>query len=77
MAKEALCASCSNSIFCRSWGQYKCTEMKVSFSVYGRPLPTKCSNYVKRPKNFTEMKCGCKTCQVNEGLYDLDEEQEG
>lgn len=73
MSKEGLCASCSNSIRCNTWAEWKCTVEKRR--IY--ETVTKCESYVKRPKNWKEMKCHCKDCLANEKLLDeLDEESE-
>lgn len=76
MANEKLCSSCSNSIYCPTWAEYKCTKRAVRFSSYGYSMPTKCDDYVKRPSNWKEIPCGCDSCQRNENLSDELEESE-
>lgn len=68
-----LCASCSNSIRCYTWGEYRCsvTTRRVYETV------TKCDDYVKRPKDWKEIRCGCESCLRNEALAEeLEEESE-
>lgn len=76
MAKEGLCSSCSNSIRCDTWAEWKCTKRAIRFSSYGYSMPAKCSDYVKRPKNWKEMKCQCEDCLKNESLTEELEESE-
>lgn len=74
MVKQNLCATCSHSILCRTWSEYKCRVKERR--IYYPPESTKdCSNYKKRDKNFKESKCQCKDCLANETL--LDEDCEG
>lgn len=73
MANESLCASCSNSIRCDTWTEWRCSTKKRR--IY--ETVTKCSDYAKRPKNFKQMRCHCKDCLENESLIEqLEEEQE-
>lgn len=65
-----LCASCSNSIRCDTWAEWKCSVKKRR--IY--EVLTKCESYIKRPKNFKEMRCGCKDCLQNESLAEELEE---
>lgn len=73
---ENLCASCTSSIFCPTWTELKCVKRKVIFSSYGRPIPTECSDYKKRGKDFKEPVCHCDDCLKNESLADELEESE-
>lgn len=68
MAIEGLCPSCANSIWCPTWTEWKCKDLKKR--IYGYTNLTSCNNYTKRDKNFKEPKCQCKFCLVNEKLLD-------
>lgn len=77
MAKTDLCASCVNAVRCYTWGEWKCLKQAVRFSSYGHSMPTKCSDYEKRGKDFKESRCQCDDCLRNESLAEeLDEESE-
>lgn len=76
MANDGLCSSCSASIFCPTWAEWKCTKRAIRFTSYGYSMPTKCNDYVKRPKNWKEMKCLCDDCLNNESLAEELEESE-
>lgn len=68
-----LCASCSNSLRCYTWGEYRCsvTTRRVYETV------TKCDDYKKRGKDFKEPRCQCDDCLRNESLAEeLEEESE-
>lgn len=68
-----LCASCSNSLRCYTWGEYRCSAKKRR--VY--ETVAKCDDYIKRPKNWKEMRCQCDDCLRNEALAEeLEEESE-
>lgn len=68
-----LCATCSNSIRCHTWGEYRCSVKKRR--VY--ETVTKCDSYAKRPKNWKEIPCRCESCLRNEALAEeLEEESE-
>lgn len=72
MSKQ-LCASCSSSIWCPTWGEWKCRlhERRIYSAML---LSKQCPDYKRRPKDFKESKCQCKSCLENEAL--LDEESE-
>lgn len=72
MAEATLCAKCSNSIFCPTWGEWKCTELQKR--IYKNV--TACKDFVKRPKNWKEMPCRCEDCQINENLRDDNESED-
>lgn len=65
---EDLCPSCTNSIRCNTWAEWKCKKHEKR--IYGYKTITKCKFYVKRPKNFKEPKCQCEDCLNNELLLD-------
>ena len=69
MVKQNLCASCSHSIFCPTWAEWKCRvkERRIHFSI---TTSKQCPDYEKRDKNFKESKCQCKDCLQNESLWD-------
>ena len=67
------CASCSESIFCPTWGEWKCKVHKRRF--YGPNIPTECKAYKKRGKNFVESPCQCEDCLKNPELVEDQEEQ--
>lgn len=68
-----LCGSCSQAIRCYTWGEWRCSVQKRR--VY--ETVTKCDDFVKRPKNWKEMRCQCKDCLRNESLAEeLEEESE-
>lgn len=68
MADEGLCSSCSNSIWCDTWGEYRCSVLEKR--IYNYKELTKCDNYVKRSKDWKEPRCQCRSCLVNEKLLD-------
>ena len=72
MANEGLCSTCSNSIWCSTWGEWKCRVFKKR--IYNYKDLVSCSNYLKRDKNFKESKCQCKSCLENEMLIEEEEE---
>ena len=52
------CIKCTNSIFCATWGEYKCKVKKER--VYGDI--SECPDFKRRDKNFKEPKCQCEDC---------------
>ena len=68
MTNEGLCSSCSNSIWCPTWAEWKCKVFEKR--IYDYATMTSCGNYVKRDKNFKESECKCKSCLENETLKD-------
>lgn len=68
MANEGLCPTCSNSIWCPTWAEWKCKAFEKR--AYDYATMTSCSSYVKRDKNFKESKCQCDSCLENEMLKD-------
>lgn len=56
-----LCATCEKSIFCNTWGEWKCKGLELR--VYGDVV--QCGTYKKRPKDFKEPKCQCEDCLNN------------
>ena len=66
MANEGLCPTCVNSIWCDTWGEFKCK--KLERRIYGYKKMTECKFYGKRDKFFKERKCQCEDCLKNESL---------
>lgn len=67
MANEkAMCPTCSNSILCKTWAEYKCK--KLERRIYGYMKLTECKYYKKREKDFKESPCRCEDCLKNELL---------
>jgi hypothetical protein len=66
-----LCQSCIHSIWCPTWGEWKCKAklMRIYKEV------TECDSYKKRGKLFKESKCQCEDCLKNEKLA-MDQEEE-
>ena len=64
---ESKCKSCAYSIFCPSWGEYKC-EMK-QYRVVDKKGD--CEHYKAKTKN-DERKCHCSTC-VAEGYAEYED----
>ena len=65
---ECLCASCTQSIYCDTWGEWKCKAKEKR--IYNFKTITNCEYYKKRDKNFKEPKCQCENCLENELIYD-------
>lgn len=57
------CPTCSNSIRCYTWGEWKCVEQKRRYIHNG---PVECADYKKRPAGWKEMRCRCEDCLRNE-----------
>ena len=74
MAKS-LCKSCVNSIFCKTWKEYKCIVREKR--VYDYESITRCKQYNKRPNSFKERKCQCKDCLNNSIIFEEDLEKKG
>ena len=69
---KSLCPTCSNSICCETWAEWKCTAKKRR--IYGWKETTECKEYKKRPKNWKEMLCRCEDCLKNDKLSEEIEE---
>lgn len=65
---EFLCPSCVNSIFCDTWGEWKCLVKERRIYVYAGM--TTCKDYKKRGKDFKKRKCQCEDCLRNELLVE-------
>ena len=61
------CPTCSNSIRCDTWAEWKCTVHKRRYIHNG---PVNCPDFKKRPAKWEEMRCGCEDCQKNETLME-------
>ena len=70
---ESLCMSCVNSIFCKTWTEYKCTVREKR--MYDYESITKCKQYSKRPKDFKERKCQCENCLNNSIIFEEELEE--
>lgn len=62
------CTICEHSIFCPTWGRYKCTKHEIW--VYNTKKLTPCEFY-NEVKNKEEKKCHCETCEER-GLVEDD-----
>ena len=69
---EKLCSSCTSSIWCPTWSEWKCKALKRR--IYWNSFLTTCRFYKKRGKDFKELKCQCDDCLKNETLLDELEE---
>jgi hypothetical protein len=58
---SGLCKTCVNSIWCDTWAEWKCKDLKLRIN--GDLV--NCSTYKKRPKDFKEAKCQCEDCLTN------------
>lgn len=63
-----LCPTCTSSIFCNTWGQFKCTAKERYITGY--KTMTVCGDYKKRPKHWKESPCRCEDCLKNDLLAD-------
>ena len=72
---ESLCKSCANSIFCKTWAEYKCKAFEKR--MYDYKSVTKCQQYSKRPKNFKESECQCEDCLNNSTVFEEKLEEKG
>lgn len=70
MAANVLCPMCIHSAWCPTWSEYKCLKKEIRFTCYGFKQPMKCTEYVKRGKDFKEQKCQCEDCLKNDLLLD-------
>ena len=61
---EPICENCARSIFCESWGEYKCTLKHIR--VRGNE---ECVEY-KSGKGKVKKPCQCKTCLEMRGVED-------
>lgn len=66
--EKSLCPSCTNSIRCETWAEWKCKAQKRR--IYGYKTMTVCGSYKKRPKDFKEPKCQCEDCLKNATLIE-------
>lgn len=65
---ESLCKSCTNSIFCKTWAEYKC--IVIGKRMYDYKSITKCNQYKKRSKDFKECNCQCEDCLNNSIIFE-------
>lgn len=72
MAKEGLCPTCAHAIVCPTWTEYKCAVKEKRICDY--KTWTECESYQKRPKDWVEPKCHCKSCLENEKLFEEETE---
>lgn len=71
---KSLCPTCVSAIWCPTWGEMKCTELKKR--IYSYKTMTECRFYKKRDKNFKESQCQCEDCLKNDLLVGEDQEEE-
>lgn len=71
----SFCPSCTNSIRCNTWAEWKCRVKERR--IYNYAEMTSCPNYIKRDKNFKESLCQCDDCLKNESLWEIIEEEKG
>ena len=64
MKIDKSCASCSVSVFCPTWGEWKCITRELRYS---RPVAN-CMDFSKRPANWKEHRCQCEDCLKNDAL---------
>ena len=70
-----LCPTCSNSVRCNTYAEWKCIVKKRR--IYEYADITLCPDYKKRPAKWKEMKCRCEDCLKNELLAEENEDEEG
>lgn len=68
---NSLCPTCTKSVWCPTWCEVRCKELKTT--IYSYQKLTFCKFYTKRDKNFKEPRCHCKNCLENEKLLDIEE----
>ena len=64
MEELPLCATCTMSIWCPTWTEWRCRGKEKR--IYNFKTLTECESYKKRDKNFKEPKCHCKDCIEND-----------
>lgn len=69
MAEVKKCDTCAHAIHCDTWGEVKCTYLKMR--IYDFETMTECKFYKKRPKDFEEPNCQCEEC-VRRGEFDVE-----
>ena len=70
---ECLCASCTQSIYCDTWSEWKCKAKEKR--IYNFKTLTECEYYKKRDKNFKEPRCQCESCLGNDILFEEESEE--
>lgn len=55
---EPICKICEHSIFCPTWGDYKCVLHARRFI----SEMAECGDFMVRGKTFKETKCQCSQC---------------
>lgn len=71
MAEVKKCDTCANSIYCNTFGEIKCTALKMR--IYDFEAVAGCKYYAKRGKDFKEPKCQCEEC-LRRDEYDVEVE---
>lgn len=56
--KGTVCSICEHSIWCDTWGEFKCLEYKMRKGI----AVISCPKFKKRPKDFKERPCQCDDC---------------
>lgn len=70
MIEKSLCPTCVHSIWCRTWAEWKCTQLCTRLR--DNDIVVKCDYHKPRYKGFKEPKCQCEDCLKNEMLYEED-----
>lgn len=68
---EGLCKTCTESVRCGTWGEWKCLVHEKRYPNAGVRT---CEDYKKRPAKWTDKPCRCEDCLKNELLADEVEE---
>lgn len=68
---NGLCSTCTKSVRCPTWAEWKCLELKKR--IYNADKLTDCKFYKKRGKDFKEGKCQCEDCLNNDLLVEVEE----
>lgn len=66
---EPICSTCSHSIWCPTWAEWKC-KLKGRRIYSDNLLSVTCPDHKKRDKTFKESACQCESCLKNEALHD-------
>jgi hypothetical protein len=69
---NTICNTCNNSIWCDTWGEFKCTAKKR----YIYSEVAECEDYTKMAKNTKQQFCQCEDCLKNEKLAEERGEEE-
>lgn len=67
-----ICKTCEHSIFCPTWGDYKCMHNARKYILHLGP--NECKDFKERGNDFEEKPCHCDFCEVV-GAYDDEKEE--